>query len=151
MVIFSSFRMIPIAALFLTSYVGNGWAQSPAEPDETVTKAPNLKLLPRGDLAWKLSIGALAAANSLDTASSWGKCEQNGILAGPDGRFGVRGELVKAGLVGGLIAAEWLVTRRTPRATKVFSFLNFGAAAGIGALAVRNFGIPAPTGTERCH
>lgn len=145
------FGMAPAAALGLILSAGSLGAQTLAEPPSTVIDLTDKKPEARGDLMWKLSVGALTTANALDVSSSWGKCEQNSLLAGSDGRFGGNGALLKTGIVAGVLAAEWLITRKTKRATKVLSILNFGSATAIGALAVRNYGIQAPTGTERCR
>ena len=93
---------------------------------------------------WKTSITTLAVANALDMHSSWGKRELNGALAGTSGRFGTQGALIKAGLQGGLIAVEYLITRHRPsgKLYRTLSLINFGAATAIGATAARNYTIP---------
>jgi hypothetical protein len=143
--------VIPAAALGLILWSGILGAQPLDESGNTRVDLTNITPDTRGDLKWKLSVGSLAIANVLDVSSSWGKCEQNNLLAGQDGRFGAKGVLLKSAIVGGVMSAEWLITRKTPRSRKLFSILNFGSATGIGALAVRNYGIQAPGETGRCR
>jgi hypothetical protein len=99
-----------------------------------------------GKKLWKVSLVSLAAANTLDITSSWGKRELNTALANPAGRFGTQGALIKLGLQGGLFGIEYLIARGHPakRTYRVLSVINFGAAASFGAVAARNYGIPAP-------
>lgn len=146
-----SLGVFPAAALGLVLGVGCLGAESMAESSSTVIDHAIVQPDARGNLMWKMSVAALATANTLDAASSWGKCEQNSVLAGEDGRFGAKGAFLKAGLAGGLVAAEWLITRKTNRYRKAFSILNFGSAVGIGAMAVRNYGIQSPPETGRCR
>jgi hypothetical protein len=100
-----------------------------------------------GRTVWKFSLAALAAANALDVHSSWGKHELNPALAGSgQANFGAQGTLIKAGLQGGLAGVEYLLTRRRPggRLYRALSVINFGAAAGVGAVAIRNYGVAPP-------
>ena len=101
-------------------------------------------LPPRPPLTfWKLSAAALLTSNSVDVTSSWGKRELNPALAGSAGTFGGQGAVLKLGIVGGVVAVEYLVLRRHPSrsAAKVLAWINFGDAAVTGAVAGRNFGI----------
>src|SRR5271166_2491727 len=143
--------VVPATALGLILWAGGLGAQPLAESSSTKVDLTKMTPDTRGDLNWKLSMGSLAIANVLDVSSSWGKCEQNSLLAGQDGRFGAKGALLKSAIVGGVMSAEWLVTRKAHRSRKLFSILNFGSATGIGALAVRNYGIQAPGQTGRCR
>jgi hypothetical protein len=92
---------------------------------------------------WKLSLTTLAAANIMDARSSWGKPERNAALAGPNGRFGRDGALIKLALQGGLFGVEYLVARGHPtrKVYRALSFINFGAAAATGAVAAHNYTI----------
>lgn len=97
-----------------------------------------------GARLWRASIVAVAAANAMDVHSSWGKHELNPTLAGPDGRFGGQGALLKLGLQGSLLGIEYLFTRHHPsgRLYRALAVLNFGVAAGIGSVAAHNYTIP---------
>jgi hypothetical protein len=80
----------------------------------------------------------------LDISSSWGKHELNPALANPSGRFGAQGALIKLGLQGSLFGVEYLITRGHPtrKVYRALSVVNFGAAATVGSVAVRNYGMP---------
>jgi hypothetical protein len=95
---------------------------------------------------WRTSVTALAVANALDIHSSWGKYELNQTLAGPTHRFGGQGALIKLGLQSGLVGIEYLITRGHPgrKVYRAISFINFGAAAGIGGIAAHNYTVPRP-------
>lgn len=100
--------------------------------------------LPKPDKRlWKASLTTLAAANLIDVRSSWNQRELNPVLAGPNGRFGRDGIIVKLGLQGGLFGIEYLITRGHPtrKVYRTLTFINFGAAAATGAVAARNFTI----------
>ena len=93
---------------------------------------------------WRTSVTALAVANTLDIHSSWGKYELNQTLAGPQHQFGGRGALLKFGFQSSLVGIEYLITRghRSRKLYRTLSFINFGAAAGIGGVAAHNYTIP---------
>jgi hypothetical protein len=97
-----------------------------------------------GRTLWRASLTSLAVANALDTHSSWGKYELNPVLAGPSHRFGRDGALLKLALQGGLMGAEYLLTRgrSSSKLYRALSFINFGAAASIGATAIHNYNMP---------
>ncbi len=97
----------------------------------------------QGRALWQASVSALAAANAMDIHSSWGKRELNGVLAGPDNRFGARGTVLKLAFQGGLMGAEYLLTRghASGKLYRALTFINFGAAAGIASVAVHNYGV----------
>jgi hypothetical protein len=93
---------------------------------------------------WRASVATLATANALDVASSWGKHELNGALAGPSGNFGTQGALIKLAVQGGLLGFESLVLRRhngEGRIYRILAGVNFAAAAVTGGTAVHNFSI----------
>jgi len=99
-----------------------------------------------GRTLWGASIAALTATNAMDVQSSWGKHELNPTLANGAGTFGAQGALLKLGLQGSLVGIEYLITRHHPRSSgklyRVFSIVNFGAAAGIAGAAIHNYGVP---------
>ena len=97
----------------------------------------------RDQKIWKVSMFSLGAANALDMHSSWGKHELNPALSGRSGTFGTQGALIKLGLQGGLMGVEYLLTRGHPsgKMYRALAVVNFGASAGIGAVAVRNYGV----------
>jgi hypothetical protein len=92
---------------------------------------------------WRASVTSVSIANALDVHSSWGKHELNSTLAGPNGRFGKQGALLKIGFQGGLLGLEYLITRGHPsgKLYRALSFINFGAAAAIGGVAAHNYTI----------
>ena len=98
---------------------------------------------PRDRNLWRVSMFSLSAANALDMHSSWGKHELNPALGGRTGTFGTQGALIKLGLQGGLMGVEYLLTRGRPsgKMYRALSIVNFGASAGIGAVAIRNYGV----------
>src|SRR5437762_725979 len=100
---------------------------------------------PKGRTLWKVSVMSLGAANALDMHSSWGKHELNPALTNRTGTFGTQGALIKLGLQGGLMGVEYLLTRGHPsgKMYRALSIVNFGASAGIGAVAARNYGVAA--------
>lgn len=98
---------------------------------------------PPNKTIWKLSLASLTVAHAMDMQSSWGKHELNSTLAGPAGKFGGQGALIKLGLQGSLMGVEYLITRRRPsnKLYRVLSVINFGAAAGTTAVACHNYTI----------
>lgn len=95
--------------------------------------------------SWKISLTALAAANIVDTASSWNKHELNPALAAPNATFGWQAAGLKMGITGAVLGVQWLATRHGagPGLYRALSIINFGSAAAIGAVAGHNFTIPA--------
>ena len=97
--------------------------------------------------AWLGSIAAFAAANAFDLHSSHGKMELNPLLRSSDGRFSTgRAAAMKGGIGAGFIALQGWMIHKSPKKNlyKHFTFANGAAAGGLGALAVRNYGIPRP-------
>lgn len=97
--------------------------------------------------AWIGSVAAFAAANVFDLHSSHGKMELNPLLRGDDGRFSVgRAAAVKGGIGAGFLALQGWMIHGSPKKNlyKHFTFANAAASGGLGALAVRNYGIPRP-------
>jgi hypothetical protein len=91
---------------------------------------------------WFGSLAAVAVAHCLDTASSWGKREANGLLQGKGGRFDERSLTVKAVLVGGYVAIQDQATLHNPAMYRWMAGLNAMIAAVYGVVAARNFTIP---------
>lgn len=126
--------------LFLSTYVLQ--AQDFA-PEGKKQWPEGKRLCPEGKRLWKISLFSLSAANAFDMHSSWGKRELNPALSDGAGRFGAKGALIKVGLQSAVMGLEYLVTRRHPsrKTYRALSMLNFGASAGMGMMAVRNYGI----------
>jgi len=98
---------------------------------------------PKAPLAtsWKVSLAPLVASQALDITSSYGMRELNPLLAGPQGEFGARSAMLKVGVTAGLIGVEYLIVRAHPGAARMFTKLNWGAAALTTGFAVHNFSI----------
>jgi hypothetical protein len=94
-----------------------------------------------GMTLWRASVAALAVTNIMDVKSSWGKRELNPALAGSGGTFGARGALLKAGIVGGAVALQFLILRHGPSKSlcRALAAINFGGAGLVGSSAVRNW------------
>jgi len=88
-------------------------------------------------LRW--SWAALSAATVADCASSYGHPEANPLLAGRDGRFGVKAVAIKGAVIGGVIGIQYLLHRRHPKSDKAFTIVNFAAAGVTTGAAVRNW------------
>lgn len=90
----------------------------------------------RKSRAWAWSSTALVAAATADAVSSWHKQERNPLLGQT---FGGRGVAIKAGIIGGIILAEWLLRKRSRTFERSFVIINSGAAAATGVAAAYNF------------
>lgn len=90
----------------------------------------------RAKRLWHWSIAALAAANIADGASSIGQVEANPALGR---QFGTQFVAVKAGVLLGTLSLQRWVLKRNPQAARLFVYSNFAAAAGLGAVATRNY------------
>jgi hypothetical protein len=115
---------------------------SPQDPSDKLERSRR-----RWRKAWIGSVAAFAVANVFDLHSSHGKMELNPLLRSSDGRFSVaRASAVKGGIGAGFIALQGWLIHRNPEKNyyKHFTIANSAAAAGLGALAVRNYGIPKP-------
>jgi len=88
---------------------------------------------------WYKSLAALGAAHTADIASSWGHYEANPLLTSADGKFGAKGTAIKAGAMGGVALAEYLLAKKYPQITKYFKYLNYGQAVPLAVVAGRNF------------
>jgi hypothetical protein len=89
---------------------------------------------------WIASMVAVAAATTLDAASSWGKLESNSVLASSNGTFGGRGIAIKAGLAAGVIIPQ-ICLRRHKQYRTAFIIGNFGEASIFSAAAAHNLSI----------
>jgi hypothetical protein len=114
-------------------------------PEDPARKAEQSRR--RWRKAWIGSVAAFAVANVLDLHSSAGKMELNPLLRSADGQFSVgRAAALKGGIGAGFVALQGWMIHRNPEKNyyKHFTFANAAAAGGLGALAVRNYGIPKP-------
>lgn len=100
---------------------------------------------------WYASQASLAAANVLDVHSSWGKYELNPVLKSSDGRFGTKGVLLKAAIVGGLVGYQHLVYHKIlrkeedkKRFIKAATIANFCLTGVFTGVAIHNYQIPSP-------
>jgi len=98
----------------------------------------------RWEKAWIASWAAFVAVNLLDAHSSGGRRELNPLLRGSDGTFSARKALlIKSAFGGGFFAAQWWLARKNPETNhyKAFAIATAGAAAGLGVVAARNYGV----------
>jgi len=104
------------------------WARVPVEPEPISTH-------------WKISAVALTAGAALDVASSWQQPEANPVYRGGDGRFGGKGVAIKAVIIGGNLALQYVVLKRThwKPARKICIAVNWIAAGTQAGVAARNF------------
>jgi hypothetical protein len=122
-------------ALLFAAIAALGQVNTSGEKPQRFTD-PDIRL-------WKWSATALIGASALDVASSWGRCcESNRLLASPDRRFGSRGLAVKSGVVGGQLALQYLVARKSPKVARVLGFVNFAGAGAVTAVAFHNYRVP---------
>jgi hypothetical protein len=91
--------------------------------------------------SWKWSFAPLAASQALDIASSYGMRELNPLLAGPQDQFGVKATLLKVGITGALVGAEYLIVKAHPDAAKIFTKINWSGAALTTGFAAHNWTI----------
>ena len=91
--------------------------------------------------SWKISLAPLIASQVLDVASSYGLRELNPLLTSPNGGFDQKATTIKLGATGGLVALEYLIVRKHPRAARVISKLNWTTGIVTTGFAVHNFAI----------
>lgn len=113
---------------------GSRRAEIRRQVDELRESAPRKR-----STAWKISAAVLGAAMAADAASSWGRREANPLVAGAGGRFGWQGAAIKGGVLGGVLATQWILSRRTPQARSAFVWTNFATAGGLSGVAIRNW------------
>jgi hypothetical protein len=93
-------------------------------------------------ILWKWSLVAYGAANALDIASSVGPHyghETNFLLTDSTGKFEVSKAIaVKGSVFAATGIAEYLIIRKWPQVTKVFSIVNFGWAGAETGVAAHN-------------
>jgi len=129
-------RMFKVAALLVLATVLVHAADTPdLEAAEASRNAARRALM----RSWQRSLVPLLASQSLDAASSYGYRELNPLLAGPNGAFGVKATTVKFAVVGALIGVEYLLSRKSPKAARLFTRLNWSSAAVTTGLAVHNY------------
>jgi hypothetical protein len=90
---------------------------------------------------WAISLAPLFASEALDAASSYGLREQNPLLAGSNGGFGMKATGIKFGVVGALVAGEFFLVNKHPAAAKFFAIVNWVTAGATTGLAMHNFGL----------
>lgn len=90
-------RFISLIFLLLASHA---FGQEPPKKE-----GPDMKSV-------RASLLFYTSASALDAWSSWGRLERNALLRGENGRFGAKGIAVKAGIVGGIWAANEILGRR---------------------------------------
>jgi hypothetical protein len=108
----------------------------------TIAQAPE-RTDRKAKLFWKISIAALATASAMDAVTSLGKYESNGLLRGPDGKFGTRGIALKAGITGITLLPQ-LLLRNHENLRKPFTIANFAQAGMYSGIAIHNAGIAKP-------
>lgn len=118
-----------------TQPAAQGYVRSTASPGLLPIEREN----PRSIRLFRLSVVALAAANAVDASSSWGKYERNSALAGNGGIFDQRSLLLKAGIMGAMVATQYIFARGSGKARRIATIMNFSTAAVYGATAVHNF------------
>ena|ERR1700683_137223 len=91
--------------------------------------------------SWKWSLAPLVASQALDISSSYGMRELNPLLADRQGQFGAQSAVLKVGVTAGLIGVEYLIVKAHPASARMFTKLNWGAAALTTGFAVHNFAI----------
>ena len=115
--------------------VATAWGASPHYlPREPVEPEPI-------STHWKISAVALSAGAALDVASSWQRPEANPVYRGGNGRFGSKGIAIKAVIIGGNLALQYVVLKRTnwKPARKICIAVNWIAAGTQAGVAVRNW------------
>lgn len=78
---------------------------------------------------------ALGAAHTADAVVSWGHKEANPVMGQ---RFGARGVTITVASFATTVALEKFVEHRDKRARKWTRIVNYGLAAALSGLAIRN-------------
>ncbi len=95
----------------------------------------------KGNRIWRVSLMAIAAAQTADVATSWGKYESNPLLANGRGRFGWKSLAIKPA-TSSWLAVEWLPFMKRHR--RLAAAVNFSVAGLVGWQAWRNAQIARP-------
>lgn len=90
---------------------------------------------------WKHSLVPLAASQALDIASSYGMRELNPMLAGSDGRFGMKATTIKIGTAAAAVGVEYLIVKKWPSSARTLAKLNWASSILTGSFAVHNYAI----------
>ena len=113
--------------------------------DEPAKPASSLPERTSGRTLWKWSLVAYGTANALDIASSVGPHyghETNSVFRDSTGNFEVgKAIAVKGSVLAATGIAEYLIIRKWPQLTKVFSIVNFGWTGAETGVAVHNFSL----------
>lgn len=88
---------------------------------------------------WQVSAGAVVVSSAADMTSSWGGLEANRLLRGRQGRFGMRGLIIKSAMTGGIIGVEYLILRKRPQWRRKIVLWNWVLSGVSVGVAVRNF------------
>jgi len=91
--------------------------------------------------AWKISLAPVIAGQALDAGSSYGMRELNPMLAGADGRFGMKATGIKIGGYAAILGLEYLLIRKHPGSARIFSKLNWSVGIVTSGFAAHNFAI----------
>ncbi|MBS1831828.1 MAG: hypothetical protein JST65_03900 [Acidobacteria bacterium] len=83
-------------------------------------------------------IGGMTA----DIASSWGCAEANPMLRSADGRFYMKGTLIKVGGTSAGLVLTHLLKRKFPKLEKPLAFLLGGSSSVLYYTAIRNHSMP---------
>ena len=102
--------------------------------EDTTTRAVSLK-------SWEISLVPLVGSQALDAGSSYGMRELNPLLASANGGFEMKGAMIKLGVTGAVVGAEYLVVRRYPRSARLIAKLNWTTGIVTTGFAIHNFAI----------
>ncbi len=89
-----------------------------------------------GDKLYWLSVGTMVAGHTFDAVSSYGAGEANPFMRSSNGRLGVRGIALGAGIMGVVLLAQRLCGKRS---RKAFTPVNFAVGGFRVGIATRNF------------
>ena len=78
--------------------------------------------------------GAMWDGAGLDVGTSWKQPERNGLLAGADGKFGVKGLGIKVGINGAVTVVTVIMAKKWPKTRRAMMLMN-GVAGGVQGLA----------------
>jgi hypothetical protein len=91
--------------------------------------------------SWKISLAPLIASQALDASSSYGMHELNPVLASANGGFEMKGVMLKLGVTGAVVGAEYLIVRKYPRSARVIAKLNWTTGIVTTGFAIHNYAI----------